>query len=354
MNRAAADRIARAVLYEGYILYPYRPSLKNRQRWTFGGLFPEAYSLAKPDEPSCNQTECLLRLTAESAVDVCVRFLHLTARQPGEIDPPLGEWPVAVWPTFRPVETLRAGSKLYHKWQEAEEREVSLGPIAVAELLEATERQPFSFPGRRWLEPVAGDSGDIVGVLAREQNPVEGLIELSAAPVEDGLARLTVRVANRTPLADAATVNRDEALLRSLVSTHTLLGVRGGEFVSLLDPPGRWRDAADACCNLGTWPVLVGNEGQNDTMLSSPIVLYDYPQVAPESPGDFFDGTEIDEMLTLRILTLTEEEKRSMAALDGRGSELLARTEAAAREHLMALHGTVRGPRTAPEEGGRG
>ncbi len=47
MNRALVDQIASAVLYEGYILYPYRPSVKNRQRWTFGGLVPRAYSEAQ-------------------------------------------------------------------------------------------------------------------------------------------------------------------------------------------------------------------------------------------------------------------------------------------------------------------
>jgi hydrogenase maturation protease len=85
-------------------------------------------------------------------------------------------------------------------------------------------------------------------------------------------------------------------------------------------------------------------------MLSSPIILYDYPRVAPESPGDFFDGTEIDEMLTLRIMTLTDEEKVAMAAVDDRASALLARTEALARERLFALHGTVRDVRPVLED----
>ena len=147
----------------------------------------------------------------------------------------------------------------------------------------------------------------------------------------------------QTPtLRHAATASRDDALLRCLISAHALLGVRSGEFVSLLDPPAYWRDAASVCRNVGVWPVLVGAEGQADTMLASPIILYDYPQVAPESPGDFFDGTEIDEMLTLRILTLTDEEKRAMAGVDARAAALPARTEATTREQLGRLHGTLR------------
>jgi hydrogenase maturation protease len=136
-----------------------------------------------------------------------------------------------------------------------------------------------------------------------------------------------------------------------LVSTHTILGVAGGEFVSLLDPPAEWRAAAEACRNVGTWPVLVGEEGQKDMLLSSPIILYDYPQVAPESPGDLFDSTEIDEILTLRIMTLTDEEKRAMAAVDERTRALLERTEGMAPEDLLRLHGTIRGLRSVEGTG---
>ena len=134
----------------------------------------------------------------------------------------------------------------------------------------------------------------------------------------------------------------DEVVLRTLVSTHSILGVRGGEFVSLLEPPDDCRAAAAACQNRGTWPVLVGDHHDRDTMLSSPIIRYDYPCVAPESPGDFFDAAEIDEMLTLRILTLTDEEKRAMAGVDARAAALPARTEATTREQLGRLHGTLR------------
>ena len=155
-------------------------------------------------------------------------------------------------------------------------------------------------------------------------------------------------------MTEAATANLDNALLCSLISAHILLGVRGGEFVSLLDPPECWREVAAACRNVGVWPVLVGAPGQTDTMLASPIILYDYPQVAPESPGDFFDGTEIDEMLTLRILTLTGEEKRAMAAVDEKARGLLTRTETLAREQLLGLHGTIRDARPIAEEGAHG
>ncbi len=138
-------------------------------------------------------------------------------------------------------------------------------------------------------------------------------------------------------------------MLRSLVSAHTILRTAGGEFVSLIDPPEQLKPAAEACRNVGTWPVLAGDDGARDTMLSSPIIIYDFPTIAPESPGDFFDGTEMDEMLSLRILTLTDEEKREMAASDERARLLLERTEAFGRDQLMQMHGVLREIRSLEE-----
>ena len=145
-----------------------------------------------------------------------------------------------------------------------------------------------------------------------------------------GVFKLTVRISNISRIEALGPVSREEALARSLVSAHTILEVRDGEFVSLIDPPERYREFAEDCQNVGTWPVLVGEEGQRDTMLSSPIILYDYPQIAPESPGDLFDGAEIDEILSLRIMTMTEEEKREMRESDDRARQILERTETSA------------------------
>jgi hypothetical protein len=351
MNRTLVDRIVEAVLYEGYILYPYRPSVKNRQRWTFGGLYPEAYCRAQAgsDAPA-NQTECLVRGGPETVLDVAVRFLHLTERTPGKLLSPVANWPDGAEPPFRPVETLRLGNQTYQAWQEAEERRLDLNGVTLSEIPGRPRCDAFTLPGRRWAEPLREPDGEISGVLVRDQQTIEAAVEVKAAEIADGLFKLTLRVANRTPLEDARRTDRDAALLRSLVSTHAVLTVRKGEFVSLLDPPDACRAAAAGCRNVGTWPVLVGEEGATDTVLSSPIILYDYPQLAPESPGNLFDATEIDEILTLRILTLTDEEKNAAASLDVRTRDMLARTEAMAREQLAGLHGTLRSPR--PISGG--
>ena len=190
-------------------------------------------------------------------------------------------------------------------------------------------------------------AGEIEAILMREQQSVAGGVKASAVPVGEGLYRLRVTVENHTSLEFAGQAPRDHAMLHSLASTHTILGVRNGEFCSLIDPPEECREPAAACRNEGTWPVLVGRNGEKDTLLSSPITLYDYPQIAPESPGEFFDGTEMDEMLVLRVLTLTDEERNAVAAVDERARALLARTSSMSEEQMMGLHGTVRGLRMA-------
>jgi hypothetical protein len=111
-----------------------------------------------------------------------------------------------------------------------------------------------------------------------------------------------------------------------------------------MDPPPELQEAARMCKNQGTWPVLVGDDptGDRSTMLSSPIILYDYPKIAPESPGELFDGTEIDEILTLRVMTMTDAEKEEMRQTDERARQILERTESLPEERLLKMHGVVR------------
>lgn len=343
MNRALVDRIAGALLYEGYLLYPYRPSVKNRHRWTFGGLYPPSYAEARGgSDASASQTQCLVRGGPGTILTVSARFLQLVSRRVGQFDRPPGDGTTAEAVPDRFVDALQVGDQVVHSWQEAVEREVSLGDSDLGDLVSRPRRVEFDFGPGCDRQPVRDPAGTIVGLVQREQRRIEGVVTLSTEAVGEGAFRVTVRIENRIPFEVVAPEDRDGALLHALVSTHAILGVECGEFVSLLDPPDPLRDLAAGCCNVGTWPVLVGDVGDVDTMLSSPIILYDYPRIAPESPGDLFDATEIDEILSLRILTLTDEEKRTMAALDDRGRALLERTEALAREQLLGLHGTFR------------
>ncbi len=254
MNLEMAEQVAKAVLYEGYMLYPYTASsLKNQQRWNFGVLYPPGMDTNEM------QTEVLA--TGPARVEARVRFLE-------------------------------GGPEL--------EREVT----------------------------VAAEAGGHGSVPFRF-GAVNGEVEISAAPLRDDLIRVTVRIRNLSAAAN-------------MLSTHTILLAQGGEFVSLMDPPAEYREEAAACRNTGTWPVLAGGEGERDVMLSSPIILYDYPRVAAESPQDLFDSTEIDEILTLRILTLSDDEKAEIRGGGERARRLLERCETLPPEELMKLHGAIR------------
>jgi hypothetical protein len=350
MNRALVDQIVESVLYEGYMLYPYRPSVKNRQRWTFGGIFPRVFAETHATGDSWTmQTECLVRGSAASTIQVVIRFLHLLDRIVRQLVEPLDEDPGGDEPASRRVERLELPDRCLQSWQEAEERSLSLETLTVESLLGQPLASEFRFSARRQVDPVWHD-GKIVALVVREQEPLVVTTELSACEASPGLFTMRLCIANQTPLEDAARKDREQAQKRSLVSTHSILEVQGGAFVSLIDPPHDCQAAAKACRNIGAWPVLVGEECRHDTMLCSPIILYDYPQVAPESPGNLFDGTEIDEILTLRVLTLTDEEKQAAAAVDERTRALLARTESLARDQLMRLHGTIRGLRPVRQE----
>jgi hypothetical protein len=300
--------IADAVLYEGYVLWPYRRSaMKNQRRWTFGGVYPRAHSQGHPDDPWVMRAQCLLESDRDApAVRVAVRFLHVVRRQ--------------VLAGGRPVDEAIVGGVRHLSWDEALERELGPGPIDV--------------PAGEQSEPL-GEGVEIV----RSWEPLRGAIHARTERLEPGLHRVTVEVANTTPWAGGP---REAALPRTFCSTHAVLRADDGAFVSLTDPPQALRAHAAACENVGVWPVLVGPLGERSTLLASPIILEDNPRIAPESPGDLFDGAEIDQMLVLNILSLTDEEREEMRDSDPRTRAILERTEALSQAELARLHGTIR------------
>jgi hydrogenase maturation protease len=296
MNADRVEKIANAVLYEGYLLYPYRSSaVKNQQRFNFGVLYPRGHCEQNPGSDAWEmQTECLVRGSGVTTIEIKTRFLHMVERE--------GR-------------------------QEGLDRAVLTPACGVRALAKQSLRQGILLEGET-TEQYHSES-------------LEGELELSAASISEGLYRVTLRVRNSAAPAEGP--NREAVLLRSLVSVHSILQVTGGSFISLLDPPDEFRQAAEDCRNIGCWPVLVGEDAQTDIMLASPIILYDYPQIAPESSGDLFDGCEIDEILALRILTLTDEEKEEVRNGDERARRILERTESLPPEHFQKLHGAMRG-----------
>ncbi|MEV0201806.1 hypothetical protein [Nonomuraea sp. NPDC050691] len=326
-------RIARAVLYEGYLLWPYRQSaLKNRHRWTIGGVHPEPYGREHDGHPWLMRTQCLVEADPGASVDVRVRFLHVVVREPALLRDGVPE----------PVPELVAGGVRVLPREEAVEREAAACGLALEELARRPVRTAIEVPAGQETEPLpecAGDAAGPAGAVVRRWEGLRGHVEVTAERLEPGLYRLTADVVNTTPWPGGT---RTDLMRRTLVSAHSALHARDGRFVSLMDPPEELRGHAEGCRSLGAWPVLIGEEGERHTMLSAPIILYDHPRISPESPGDLFDATEIDQLLTLSVLALSEEEKREIREGDPRGREILERCDGLTSEQLMRLHGVVR------------
>ncbi|MEO6568108.1 MAG: hypothetical protein ABIO94_05040 [Opitutaceae bacterium] len=277
MNSELLEKVVNAVLYEGYILYPYRASSKkNRQRFTFGRVYPEEYSVAqKGAEPCAMQTEVLVRTQSpECALNISVRFLHPMAREVGVLAEPVAELPTTGEPNFQLVNEQLIGEKLCQTWQESVERVFELPPLFIRDPSPRTK--DFHFDPSRALEPLRA-AEKIAGVFIRRQEAVFGSVETSVTQIDDQVSRVTIRIWNKTPVPAADLDNQDAIVMRTFASTHTVVHVTDGEFISLLEPPPEYAEAAAACQNVNTWPVLVGEaKNETDTMLSSPIILYDY------------------------------------------------------------------------------
>jgi hypothetical protein len=327
MNFAGVEKIAAAILYEGYILYPYRPtSMKNRQRWNFGTLYPRIYAEAQvPEEPFRLVAECIVEAGAEDAsLDVKIQFLRLL-RQPKDL-------------FIQTSDATHSLSDPSLAWEEATEYGAEQRNLRLRDLA-----------GPLTLALQFDDSDLPDGTNRRQDEDLQALLTISTELLPSGAQKIRLELQNTSPLPSGKKAKRDEALPLAFVSAHVLLGIQGGQFVSLLDPPEIYQASAAACNNTGVFPVLAGEEPDRSTLFCSPIILYDYPKIAPESGGDFFDGTEMDEMLTLRVLTLTDAEKQEMREGDPRARRILERTESMTAESMMKAHGVIRGMRDIRE-----
>ncbi|MBE1499350.1 hypothetical protein H4696_006450 [Amycolatopsis lexingtonensis] len=280
-----ARAVGDAVLYEGYLLYPYRASApKNRVRWQWGVLMPPSYASAEIGEHASARVECVVEPLERTILRVKLRFLRAEARATAD---------------------------------EGVEHEIDF-ELPLSEL---PAEKPF-------------DVHELSGVLTARVDPLDGPF---------GGARLRVEVHNTTSWHSDGV--REHALRHALLAAHLVLSVDTGHFLSMLDPPEWAKPAVEACRQERLWPVLIGDTSRSTVVLASPIILYDDPAIAPESPGDLFDGTEIDEILTLRTMTLTDEEKREARATDPRAAAIVDRVDAMPPELLERLHGAVRSVR---------
>ena len=281
MSFDRARAVADAVLFEGYALYPYRPtSTKNQLRWQFGVLAPRAASEATGCDPFWLESQCLVAGGAAARVEGKLRFLRLRRRR-------------VEGPTARRIASLEVDGKLLLPWDEGELCELDFAhPLAAASATHPSASTATSPRSRSTTR--AGSASPGCGARARRSALT---LRITVEPAGGArLRRLVVRVENDSACAEAR-APRDETLIAATLGTHLLLAVSDGEFVSLIDPPAEAAAAAARCKNVGTYPVLAGEPGRRDLLLSAPVILYDHPEVAPESPGDLFDATEIDEIL---------------------------------------------------------
>ena len=347
---AAARAVADAVLYEGYVLYPYRASArKNQLRWQFGVLVPPAVAAVDRSERSAMRTEVVVDPVPAATLSVRIRCLQVQHRSI--------EAATASGDSFEPVEFLDVDGVRWVDWDEAVEHEIDLPPFDVLPVAGEVRSLPFTLPPAERTELLMAPGGEVAGRAVRSSSPVDGAVRVSTAWADgaEALVKLTVEVANVTDRwigpADRAP-GRDEVLASSLVAVHTLLAADDGTFLSVLDPPATAAEAVAGCHSDGTFPVLVGEEGDADVVLSSPIILYDRPAVAPESVGDFCDATEIDEILALRVLTLTDDEKAEARGTDARAAAIVDRCDDLPPEVWSRLHGAVRSLRPIEEAPG--
>ena len=321
--------IADAVLYEGYLLYPYRASSsKNQSRWQFGVLGPPGASAASFAEEPGLSFQCLLAPASDAAtVSPHLRFLQLQVRSVEQYAD--GD--------YVPVAELVVDGLSVLSWEEAVECEVALSPYDVggAPVVHVVE-----IAAGKEVEAVVDAAGTTVGRIVRRRFALRAEVTVDGEP-DDGFTRLTVAVTNTH---SDEVHGKDDAIRLSLIGTHVLLVADGVGFVSLLEPPQAAVDAAGRCAQRRCFPVLVGPAGSDDVVMGSPIILYDHPEIAEQSAGALFDSTEIDEILTLRVMTMTDAEKAEARATDPRAAAIIDRCDQMSPETLRDLHGVLRDP----------
>jgi hypothetical protein len=345
---AAARSVADAVLYEGYVLYPYRASSrKNQVRFQWGVLTPRRFSESEGSERWTVRTECLIDPGIAPLVSVRLRCLQAQHRTiEATVVGPEGR-------SYEPVESLEVDGTLHVDWDEAVDQVIDVPALALRRGEDAASELAFTFDSGIETEVIASADGTIVGRFVRRREPVEGIIGVATSTPDptSRFVKVAVTIENTTPWSGDS-LRRDDAMGHSLVAVHTMLAVDGGKFISLLDPPSDAENAVKACRSDGAYPVLIGDE---DVVLASPIILYDHPEVAPQSPGDLYDSLEIDEILALRVMTLTDEEKSEARGTDARAAAIIDRCDDMSAETLSQLHGQMRPvvPRSAAPGNGQ-
>jgi hypothetical protein len=316
LSESITEDIARTLLYEGYALYPYhRSAIKNQKPVPFGVVYPQEYHVHNSHAHAQMQTQCIVTGSGHLSIGLTVRFLQLQKRT---ID------------NNKTNEPHNQGG-----WQKLE-RSISTGDLDVAELVKCRKEFPIAF-----CELVEKKKETETGATAIiSSSAINGTLVIEASSVENvpDAFRITINITNTTPVKNAVTITRDDVFSLSFLSTHTILKTTG-EFISHQNP-GEWKSAIEKCFNINTWPILM--DESNRTLLSSPIILYDYPRINPLSAGDLFDSTEIEEALLLHVAMLSDDEKKRIAQSDEKLQAMLAKVSMVTPRELVSFHSVLK------------
>jgi hypothetical protein len=284
------EELVGSLLYEGYALYPYTPgATKNATPTPFGIVYPPAYAETQPAAFAMARLDAVLVAGPEAKLAGTVRFLQA------------------------------AGER-----HEGVERRIELGPVTLAELVreESGVGEEFRFEA---------ETGDVPALCGR--------VRMRAELLSPDLARVRLCVHNSTPIDAPAERTRAEALHHSLLSVHPLLEVDAGSFVSPLEREGKLGEAVAGCEPVNTFPVLA--EDGDRAVLGAAIALPEHPELAPESLGNLFDNTEIEEALLLHVQALSDGEREAISGQDPAVREMIARAESTTNEEMLGLHGRL-------------
>jgi len=284
MRRTVLDPLEELIdslLYEGYALYPYTPgATKNATPTPFGIVYPPVFAATLTTTFDHLELRCVLQAPPDAVLSAEVRF-------------------------------LAAGGERHT----AAARRLEMAGAMVGALGEPAAKEAR----------IESDTGP----------PLVVGLRLAARQLREGEYEVAFRVENRTLVRSG--LDRAGALARSLLSTHPIVRVSGGRFISALERPGE---------SVNTFPVLAS--AADDTVIGAAIVLPDHPEISPESRGGLFDSTEIEEALLLHVHALSDAEREEIERQDPAVREMVARAAAATPAEIIALHGrvTLRDPET--------
>ncbi len=334
------ESLTKTLLYEGYSLFPYyRMAIKNQKPIPFGVVFPLDYNAQNENSHSHIQSQTIITGNDDLIVNITIRFLHLRRIEILQYDKENNN-------NIVPVNNLNAYDKSYHSGWQTIERVIITGDIVMTDLVKNGKTISVEFGKKYECENIYAKNNEVIGNEVINVSAIDGAIYIIADELEPDVFRVTVSVTNTTAVENATSVKRDDALLCSFLSTHIILQAQGGEFISHQDPEEKWKEQIAQCNNIHTWPILI--DKSNSTLLCSPIIVYDYPEINPQSSGDLFDSTEIEEALLLHVNILSDEEKKRIGGNDEKLQAMLNKVTGMTPEDLNVYHSMMKN--SAPGE----